>query len=341
MNQILLEDIQSIRVIADSLGFKDKRIAVTGATGMIGRVLVEFLTTTTKDKNIFVGGRSVDKLEKVFHGRDFVLFNVEDLSALEGREIDFLIHLSSPTTSEFLTKKPVETIDSIYSTTKRLLDFCTRNNTKMIYASSMEVYGEVYDGASRKESELGYVSLTNPRSSYPEAKRLCELLCYSYSKEKDTDVVVARLAQTFGAGTDMDDPRVFCYFARCALNGEDILLKTEGKSYGNYTYLSDTISALLFLCQLGKPGETYNICGGVRATIFEMASLVADKFGGGLIKVIRQPNSMGSVFAKDTMLNMDNAKLRSLGWRPSFDLHGMYARMIESWGKAESRHEEN
>ena len=40
----------------------------------------------------------------------------------------------------------------------------------------------------------------------------------------------ARLAQTFGAGILPTENRVFAQFARSAVNGEDIVLHTEGKS---------------------------------------------------------------------------------------------------------------
>lgn len=53
--------------------------------------------------------------------------------------------------------------------------------------------------------------------------------------------------------------RVFAQFARCAINGEDIVLHTFGKSEGNYCYMRDTVKALIILLVKDVNGEAYNI----------------------------------------------------------------------------------
>ena len=63
---------------------------------------------------------------------------------------------------------------------------------------------------------------------------MCECLCSAYASEYQLPVKIARLAQTFGAGVNPSETRVFAQFARSLIHGEDIILHTEGKSYGNY-----------------------------------------------------------------------------------------------------------
>lgn len=327
---VIEQDISYISSTAIKLGFKDKSFLVTGATGMIGRMLVSALKNITKEDKIIVLGKDLEETEEVFGSTKVICSSFDSLNRIK-HDIDYIIHLASPTNSKYMVEHAVETIDFIYSGTKQILDFALKHNSKVLYISSMEVYGEIFDCKSKSEQELGYISLTNSRSSYPEAKRLCELLCFSYSQQYKLSVCSARLAQTFGAGTIKDDPRVFGYIARCALNGDNIVLNTKGDSYGNYCYLADTLTAFFYILSNGMKGETYNVVGdNCRCTILEMANLVADTISYKNIRVEIQINNSG-LYPNPTRLNMNNQKIKSIGWVPKYGLSDMFERMILSW----------
>ena len=84
------------------------------------------------------------------------------------------------------------------------------------------------------------------------------------------------MAQTFGAGILPTENRVFAQFARSALKGEDIVLKTEGKSEGNYVYTIDAVKAILMLLYKGEAGQAYNVANeSSHTTIRKMAELVS------------------------------------------------------------------
>ena len=327
---VIKQDLEYLTSEALKLGFANKSFLVTGATGMIGRMLVETLKRITKENNVIVLGINLKEAEEVYGGTKLVRSSFDSLNKIE-QDVDFIIHLASPTNSRYMVEHAVETIDFIYSGTKQILDFALKHNSKVLYISSMEVYGEVLDSKLKTENDLGEISLLNRRSSYPEAKRLCELLCYSYNQQYGLPVCCARLAQTFGGGTIKNDPRVFGYMARCAINGESIVLNTKGDSYGNYCYLADTINAFFYILSNGIDGETYNVVGdNCRCTILEMANLVANTIFKKSIKVEIQINNSG-LYPNPTKLNMDNQKIKSIGWTPKYDLPDMFRRMILSW----------
>lgn len=324
------EDIIYISEEANKLGFSGKTFLISGATGMIGRMLVNALKKVTKEENIYVMGLDLKEAQTVYINTQCVPTSFTYLSTIKNN-IDFIIHLASPTNSKFMTEKPVETISFIYESTKQILDFAISHKSKVLYISSMEAFGEVLDDKKRKEEELGFVPLTNPRSSYPEAKRLCELLCYSYSVEYNLPVYIARLAQTFGAGTVKTDTRIFGYLARCAINKEDIVLGTKGESFGNYCYLGDTLASFFYILAKGNKGETYNVVGDdTRVRIIDLANLVKEKIAHNSIN-IKFDLSSGGVYPKPTLLNMSNESLKSIGWKPKFSLQEMFERMIASW----------
>ena len=324
------EDILYISEEAKKLGFENKSFLVSGATGMIGRMFINALKQVTKEEKIFVMGLDEQEARDVYKDTKCVPVAFNTLNTIKG-DVDYIIHLASPTNSKFMTEKPVETISFIYESTKQLLDFAREHHSKMLYVSSMEVFGEVQDEEKRSEADLGNVSLTNTRSSYPETKRLCELLCYSYAKEFDLPVYIARLAQTFGAGTISTDTRIFGYMARCVLNNENIVLQTKGDSYGNYCYLADTLKAFFYILEKGEKGQSYNVVGdNTRSTIKDLAYLVAEKIAMNKIHVEFNLNNSG-IYPKPTLLNMDNKAIKAIGWAPKYGLVDMFERMIASW----------
>ncbi len=172
-----------------------------------------------------------------------------------------------------------------------------------------------------------------PRSCYPESKRLCEVLCASWQKEYGVPVRVLRLTQTFGPGVRYDDGRVFAEFARCVIEGRDIVLKTEGLTCRSYLYTADAVSAILTVLLRGSDGEAYNAANEeTYCSIREMADLAARECAEGKIKVRIEADKDPSVFgyAPTLHMNLDTSKLRALGWHPSCGLAESYRRMIKS-----------
>ena len=327
MNKYVLEDRKYLVDLATNLGFKNKSFLVTGSTGMIGKILMGVLLELTEPSKIVVVSKNLNNCKNTYGntGVGFSTFDSMDSIAIS---LDYIIHLASPTNSKYLSENPVEVIDFIYDSTKKVLEFGKKNDSSVLYISSMEVYGEVLDDNKKQENELGYISLESTRSSYPESKRLCELLVKSYSQEYGLRCYTARLAQTFGAGTSLDDPRVFGYFARCVLNNEDIVLNTTGESYGNYCYIADTIAAFFYILSKGKSGECYNVVGdNTRMRIIDMAKMVAKEIAKDKISVVINVKNDG-VYPKLTKLNMHNNLLKGLGWESNHTLLEMYRRMV-------------
>ena len=127
---------------------------------------------------------------------------------------------------------------------------------------------------------------------------------------------------------------MFAQFARSAIAGENIVLHTEGKSRGNYCYISDLVLGLFTILFKGGNGEAYNIANpDASVTIREMAELVADKISGGKVKaVIEMPEDIEKRgYAPNTAMRLSADKLMKLGWKPEFGLEEMYQRMISDW----------
>jgi len=342
-NRVFFEDIQ--RVISNEhiawLELSNSTVFVTGATGLIGSILVHVLHAAD-DKyglklRIVGSGRNapVGKVLTKSGGLDtFAEHDVRepfDHDALP-EQLDYIFHCAAMTQSADMVTNPVDVITmSVYGVRNALELARAKRCRSFVYLSSMEAYGQT-ELAEVRESDLGYLDLSKPRSCYPESKRLCENLCAAYRAQYGVPAKIARLALTFGAGASIDskDNRVAMQFARKAIAGEDIELHTSGDSIINCCYTADAISGLLLIALKGKNGEAYNIANPAAAvTVREMAETVADKVCGGRIGVITRipdnPDKKG--YAPDCGYVLNADKLKGLGWHPQYGLADMYKRL--------------
>ena len=329
----LEEDLINLSAYIQENNLADESFFVTGGTGYIGSLIVRALQKANA-KKIYVSVRDIEKAKLIYDSFDGLSFVSQDLTEkiqVDG-SVDYIIHTASPTTSKFFIEKPVETINSIVSGTRNVLDLAREKQAKStVFLSSMEVFGSVDSNDPRSEDQLGYIDIGSVRSSYSESKRLAELMCLSYAKEYGLNVVIARLSQVFGAGVFAWDNRVFKQFAVSALKGENIVLHTKGDSYGNYAYSADAVKAIFTIMAKGESGQAYTVVNEENTmTIKEMAELVAENFSDGRSKVVIEIPKDDPGYAPKTVLRLSATKIRSLGWNAEYNLKAMYQRMMES-----------
>lgn len=312
---------------------------ITGVTGMIGGLVFKKLINSEEYINgnvkIIAIIRNASKFNEIYGDKEcknIILIEQDICDPINiDEEVDYIVHCAAITQSSYMISNPVEVADGIMVGTKNLLEFAKYKKIQsMVYLSSMEVYGVVNDDNRKKEEELGSLSLTEARSCYPMAKRMAEHYCNIYFKEYGVPVKVARLAQTFGDGVRIDDNRVYMQFAKAIVNNTDIVLKTDGKSVGNYCDSSDVINAIFLLLDEGENGEIYNVVNENNTmSIFEMAELVVKHFANEKIKVVVSPENRGVTgYAPNTALRLSSEKIEKIGWKPQKDIISMYENII-------------
>lgn len=349
MNNILTKDFDYIiKKFKDINRFSGKSILITGATGLVGSMLTRFLLYCNKkiglNVRVYALIRNKQKADKIFANylKESLVYVIADLKKDRlniNDNVDYIIHAAAVTSSKLLIEHPVDALEIAINGTEKILKLAEEKNVEsMVYISSMEVYGQPTKSGKVKENELGYIDLTNPRSGYPESKRLCESLCTAYASQYNLNVRVARLAQTFGAGVLPGENRVFAQFARSIIKGENIVLHTEGNSEGNYVYISDAIGAILFLLLSGKKGQAYNVVNeDSHMSIKQMADLVINNFGSSDQKVVIDIPNKNMGYAPEVHMQLSGQKLIELGWAPSIDLNASYERLI-NWFKSDTKY---
>ena len=335
--QVLKEDVQQF---AEHFELKEhlrgKTFLITGATGLIGSVMVKSLLALNHRDNlgirILAVVRDLDKAQKVFNEEydDIQFFQVPltDITCDSvTAPVDFIIHLASPTAGKYMEEHPVETFNLAYQSTLTLLDYAHKNNVEgMVYVSSLEYYGQVLDDQLITEDMQGFVDSKSARSSYPMGKRAAEYLCYAYAHEYGVPAKIARLTQTLGAGISENDNRVFAQFARSIIKGEDIVLHTIGESAKPYCYTTDCISAILYILLRGQLGVSYNVANpDTYISIRNLAEFMRQNFNPAINVRLELNKNMG--YAPVTKLRLSIEKLATLGWCPRFGLKEIFVHL--------------
>lgn len=318
-----------------------RAVLITGATGLIGKNLIHTLVSSNnlnllmKPIKIIALVRSLEKAQRVLkEDYDFIECVVGDVEKRISisEQVDYIIHAASQTSSKAFIEQPISTINTAIIGTTNILELAREKEVKkVVYLSTMEVYGSPSTDEKINEKHGTNIDQMLVRSCYPESKRVCENLCVAYMKEYDVPINVVRLTQTFGRGVDYNDGRVFAEFARCVIEKRDIVLHTKGETRRNYLYTQDAVNAILTVLIRGKNGEAYNAANeDTYCSIYDMAQMVAKRCAHGEIKVrieIEDESKYG--FAPVLKMNLDATKLKSLGWEAAVGLEDMFHILIQ------------
>ena len=157
--------------------------------------------------------------------------------------------------------------------------------------TAAEVYGSPEEHPQREEY-WGHVNCIGPRACYDEGKRVAEALTYSYARQDDVDVRVARIFNTFGeilprsrffvifiyiVGPRMNwnDGRVVSNFILQALRGESLEIYGDGTATRSFQYIHDLVDGLIKLMN-SDCKEPINLGNPQEFTIEEFAQLSFD-----------------------------------------------------------------
>ena len=147
---------------------------------------------------------------------------------------------------------------------------------------------------------------------------MAECLCISYGHEYGVPVKIVRLSQTFGPGVSYSDNRVFAQFARCAIENQDIVLKTKGETYRNYCYIRDVVTGILCVLLKGNSNEAYNIANkDTGISICDMAHMIADDIADKKINVVFDiADDIAKLgYGPTIKISLDTDKIEQLGWK--------------------------
>jgi len=319
-------------------------IVVTGGTGLVGAYFVEGLAAHarlhgTRGPQIVLISRSADRARQRFaHLRGARLAFLEqplDAPIQAACDVDFVLHGASNADLAKFAADPIGTYVPNVIGTHHLLQWARKHGVRRVaFVSSGASHGSLETVTGRyDESVYGPLDPLDPYACYAESKRMGEAQCVAWWRQTGLETVIIRLSHTYGPGLSRGDSRAFAEFVFDAIDGRDIVLRTEGRVRRPFCYLTDAIAGMLLALTSGEPGTAYSVANDEAVlSIRDLAELIVRLAPSPGIR-LRLPDPTHSLVdvlptASSTEALPDTSRLRALGWSPQIDPEEGFRRTI-------------
>ena len=338
---LYLEDVKKVASLeVEWQKICGKHFVISGASGMIGSFLIDVLMHKNRAENANISITALVRNEARAKERfnayagdeklNIVKCDINSGLNLPGVKADFVIHAASNTHPVAYANDPVGTVATNIIGTNNMLAFAAENGCeRFVFVSSVEIYGENRgDTEYFTEDYLGYIDCNTLRAGYPESKRCGEALCQAYIRKENMDIVIPRLARSYGPTMLKSDTKAISQFIGNGVRRENIVLKSAGTQLYSYTYAADAVSGVIYCLLRGECGHAYNIADPASdITLRDLAAVIAGIAGREVVFEI--PDAVESAgFSKATKAIMDGTKIKKLGWQPLYNMQSGLERTI-------------
>lgn len=312
--------------------WRDRRVFVTGATGLVGGWLVRRLVGAGADVVCLVR----DWVPQAEMNRSGLLDKVTvvrgdvcDLDCLERTlgeyEIETVMHLAAQTIVGIANRNPLSTFEANIGGTWKLLEACRRSPKvkQIIAASSDKAYGDSLVLPYTEETALA------GRHPYDVSKSCSDLICQTYATTYRSPVIVTRCGNFYGGG-DLNWNRIVPGTIRSVVRGQRPVIRSDGSFIRDYFYVEDGAAAYMMLAEklAARPelaGEAFNLSNETQVTVLQLVDRVLAALGSSLT-----PQVLGEASNEIKHQSLCADKARTvLGWEPLFTLEEGLKRTVE------------
>ncbi len=283
------------------------KIAVTGATGFIGRYLIEELLWNKND--IFIFGRSLEKLKRYYPGNKKIYLIETDYSETDllnkCAHYDAFIHLGSV---RFLQKS--EAFDDYYSnifTAENIFRACKHHGTtNIVFASTGSIYNDKNNTLPFKET-----SDVRPQTFYALSKLTIEKLGFIYG----LNIKSLRIARVLGWGEC--EGFMLMTFIKNAVERKPITIFGRGKGKREYIYVKDVTGAVIRAMEHPEISGVFNTGSGCSLSSVELAALINKILADNESEIRFDENKPED---KSISLMDSSEASKILGWKASYSI---------------------
>lgn len=311
------------------------KILVTGGAGFIGSAVIRRaisrpeLSVVNVDKLTYAGNlESLTSVEKNprYHFEKADICDREAMRTLFAKhKPDAVMHLAAESHVDRSIDGPQAFMETNIMGTYTLLETArayfndlsaeAKSRFRFHHISTDEVYGSL--GATGLFTET---TPYQPNSPYSASKASSDHLVRAWHHTFHLPVVTTNCSNNYGPYHFPE--KLIPLMILNALEGKPLPVYGNGQNIRDWLFVDDHAEALLFVCQKGKPGETYNIGGNNEETNLNVVYTICDildevkpdprfKSRRDLIKFVQDRPGHDMRYA------IDAAKImRELGWRP-------------------------
>jgi nucleoside-diphosphate-sugar epimerase len=270
--------------------YNDKAILVTGGAGFIGSHLTDYLLNqgafVTVVDNFITGNK--ENLASALENPRFRFIEADasqppstylQTDSNHTEHFDYIFHFASPASPRGYMDKPIETYEVNSFGSHFLAQFALETGATILFASTSEAYGDPLEHP-QKESYWGNVNPVGVRSCYDESKRFGEMVFSTWAREKNLDMRIVRIFNTYGPRMDPRDGRVIPNFVTQALKGDPITVHGDGTQTRSFCYVDDLVQFIVRMAASSESrGEVINIGNPDEYTMLDFAQKVKDLTG--------------------------------------------------------------
>jgi len=284
-----------------------KTILVTGGAGFIGSNLIEVLLKKGLYRVISLDNYSTGKKENHIAGAEYIEGDTKDIEKLMLIKPDLVFHLGEYSRVEKSFDDIARVWDSNKNGTFAVLEFCRKNNIKIVYAGSSTKFAD--GGLGRDQSPYAWTKASNTElvQNYGHWFSLPYAITYFYNVYGPREISQGPYATIIGI------------FKEQFKSGRPLTVVSPGTQVRNFTHVDDIVNGLVLVGEKGN-GNNYGLGYTKGFSILDIANMFGSK-----IEMLpeRKGNRMNS------FIDVSKSE-KELGWQAEKDISEHIKKFVDS-----------
>jgi UDP-glucose 4-epimerase len=317
------------------------KILITGVAGFIGSNLAKQLLKLNYKvigiDNLSYGNlRNIEEL-KGTNDFKFLFGDIADPQILKDIKCDIIVHLASQKIPRYTNA--LRTLEENYLMLRNIVNKCVIDKTKILFASTSDVYGKNTKVPFSESSDLVLGQTTIKRWAYALSKIYGEQYIIANNDEHNLQYTIMRFFGSYGPNQNLTwwgGPQ--SVFIANALEKKPIDIHGNGLQTRTFTYIDDTIQGIVKCIEEEKANnQIFNIASNQseEISILDLGKMIWKLINGTdsvpLIKFIPY-NSFGNYEDVQQRVADISKIMNLLNFKPVFTLKGGLTKTIE-WQK--------
>ncbi|MBI2527174.1 MAG: NAD-dependent epimerase/dehydratase family protein [Candidatus Rokubacteria bacterium] len=319
-----------------------RRFLITGGFSLIGSHIAEQVLAAGAAEVVLLDNAATGSPASVEHlvpggrvriVRGDILRMDQVLQALEG--VDGVFHTAALLTLG-ISRDPWAGVDVNVRGLMTVLEACRwRAVRRLIYSSSVAVYGNALGEIVTEETPFLSVGVQPVAALYATSKLMGEQLCALYRERHGVDGIALRYSTVYGERQHARGVNVLHILEAYdrIRQGQPPVIPGDGREVHDYVYAGDVARANLLAMGSDCSGEAFTIATGVATSLEELVRILLRLTGSALAPEYRPDGGrVRSAGATEMRFSREKAAAR-LGWTPEVSIEEGLRRLV-AWREA-------